>query len=92
MFGERCGSRGGVSSYFMSRYVAVRRAACLSATRAALPLLCDALLWTAMGFSGGARSPQLRALRAIPTCHENGHFASVGAPERKYCFGASVIT
>ena len=28
---ERCGARGGVSSYFVSRYVAVRRAACLCA-------------------------------------------------------------
>ena len=32
---ERCGARGGVASSFMWRYVAVRRAACLCATRAA---------------------------------------------------------
>ena len=49
---ERCGSRGGVSSLvFYARYVAVRRAACLYATNACL-YVCDALLWTAMGFSG----------------------------------------
>ena len=73
MFSERCGSRGGVSSSFMWRYVAVRRAACLYATRAAClsTLYVDALL-TAMGFSGAARSPQLRALRGGSTrCHSS---------------------
>ena len=40
MFGERCGSRGGGSWSFMWRYVAVRRAACLYATRAASASQC----------------------------------------------------
>ena len=87
---ERGGSRGGVSSSFMWRYVAVRRAACLCALPASQCMRRAVV--ASDGFVGRSAitAVQGTARRSL-TSRLVSHAAAAVASERNYFLGTSVI-
>ena len=84
---ERCGARGGVSSSFMWRYVAVRRAACLSICDAlCVPLCVRRAVVDSDGFLGRSAITAGRSTARRILTPRLVSYAAIFARERKIIF------